>query len=157
MVSSAESPGIDKSVNGSEWMGGWVTFLPPLGLTKPGRRTPPCEESPGSGLSGESGPGSWGERLILRICKTPVKSAAQKYRIFLPFHMLTSGYYVEIRIVKAFCQCSTGSGILSDGGQTKQTKNKKISRSDGTNFIQHEHIVLNLGLKENPIVIKRSV
>jgi hypothetical protein len=49
IVSSAESPGIDKSGNGSGWMGGWVTFLPPLGLTKPGHRMPPCEESPGSG------------------------------------------------------------------------------------------------------------
>ncbi len=34
---------------------------------------------------------------------------------------------------------------------------KKISRSESTNFILLEHIVLNLGLKENPLVIKRSV
>ncbi len=33
-------------------MGGWVTFLPPLGLTKPGHRMPPCEESPGIDKSG---------------------------------------------------------------------------------------------------------
>jgi hypothetical protein len=44
MISSAESPGINQ--------GRVQAFLPPLGLTKPGCRMPPCEESPGIDKSG---------------------------------------------------------------------------------------------------------